>query len=243
MTLQRGQRYRGLSPRVRGNHYYLRRGQWRPWSIPACAGEPKCPPLLPEVGKVYPRVCGGTAVGKGIVIRRRGLSPRVRGNRGRAARGGDGGRSIPACAGEPPIALGGALLVAVYPRVCGGTAVRERGYLLTEGLSPRVRGNRIPGRSGAYQDGSIPACAGEPALPARTPSPARVYPRVCGGTLASPPAAHTRTGLSPRVRGNPRRNWKSTSHKGSIPACAGEPAGQPSRRIPGRVYPRVCGGT
>ena len=71
--------------------------------------------------------------------------------------------------------------------------------------------------------GSIPACAGEP--PTHTPSvvPLRVYPRVCGGTSRHLGLECLRSGLSPRVRGNPR------------------PA-----RVCGRVrrvYPRVCGGT
>ena len=31
----------------------------------------------------------------------------------------------------------------VYPRVCGGTLQRRFSILTTEGLSPRVRGNRV----------------------------------------------------------------------------------------------------
>ena len=51
------------------------------------------------------------------------------------------------------------------------------------------------------------------------------------------------SGLSPRVRGNPRLLARPVSGDGSIPACAGEP---PRWQRPGataRVYPRVCGGT
>ena len=50
-------------------------------------------------------------------------------------------------------------------------------------------------------------------------------------------------GLSPRVRGNPRRQPPRRPHSGSIPARAGEPqaSGLPSRRL--AVYPRACGGT
>ena len=72
-----------------------------------------------------------------------------------------------------------------------------------KGLSPRVRGNlEGPEKSGA-NDGSIPACAGEPARPGSSCEGSRVYPRVCGGTYSTrrtPPSAF---GLSPRVRGNP----------------------------------------
>ena len=71
----------------------------------------------------------------------------------------------------------------VYPRVCGGTS--ERMYqmrlgsrsipacagepstdppynLNKDGLSPRVRGNRVPLARARLRSGSIPACAGEP---------------------------------------------------------------------------------
>ena len=50
----------GLSPRVRGNPPRGGIGVRNSGSIPACAGEPW--PTLPEpvIGRVYPRVCGGT---------------------------------------------------------------------------------------------------------------------------------------------------------------------------------------
>ena len=51
--------------------------------------------------KVYPRVCGGTALMRAQSTQTCGLSPRVRGNLpvGSVFAGFDG--SIPACAGEP----------------------------------------------------------------------------------------------------------------------------------------------
>ena len=50
-------------------------------------------------------------------------------------------------------------------------------------------------------------------------------------------------GLSPRVRGNHDAQHQSVHGSRSIPACAGEPGGMMQIRRPGRVYPRVCGGT
>ena len=90
----------------------------------------------------------------------------------------------------------------VYPRVCGGTLARLCNVQRTAGLSPRVRGNRLPDAVGGGVDGSIPACAGEPQSWASGIVNATVYPRVCGGTgeYPEPPAGYT--GLSPRVRGN-----------------------------------------
>ena len=73
---------------------------------------------------------------------------------------------------------------------------------LAQGLSPRVRGNQIdiPGLSITY--GSIPACAGEPRGVQGRSLGARVYPRVCGGTVAGLSYRKLAQGLSPRVRGN-----------------------------------------
>ena len=50
------------------------------------------------------------------------------------------------------------------------------------GLSPRVRGNLGLAYGAAITAGSIPACAGEPAMRPVRVGKAGVYPRVCGGT-------------------------------------------------------------
>ena len=50
-------------------------------------------------------------------------------------------------------------------------------------------------------------------------------------------------GLSPRVRGNPVGIDGLGRKAGSIPACAGEPAGYREITLGMTVYPRVCGGT
>ena len=111
------------------------------------------------------------------------------------------------------------------------------------GLSPRVRGNQGPVVPVHPGDGSIPACAGEPRQPLPGPGAQRVYPRVCGGTTKCRGPRPIRSGLSPRVRGNPGRSCSSGCQRRSIPACAGEP--RACDRIPAahEVYPRVCGGT
>ena len=163
---------------------------------------------------VYPRVCGGTPVNS---------------RQDRKMIG-----SIPACAGEPTTAGSGMShgWIRVYPRVCGGTCTTHRlaqpclagmvyprvcggtdvltsaeGMQWVIGLSPRVRGNRLRACVPPW-NGSIPACAGEPA---RQPES----------------TAMQAVGLSPRVRGNlPSQGDKSTNaarQTRSIPACAGEP--------------------
>ena len=152
----------GLSPRVRGNRIGELPEPEAERSIPACAGEPAisrsavCPIM------VYPRVCGGTIrihTFKGCDF---GLSPRVRGNR----QGGDNEcsrcRSIPACAGEPGCSSSKKTPHKVYPRVCGGTGQVWDRVSPHGGLSPRVRGNLLPGAPRGTSARSIPACAGEP---------------------------------------------------------------------------------
>ena len=51
-------------------------------------------------------------------------------------------RSIPAWAGEPRVPFPFMVLIAVYPRVGGGTGIRRRSARPWKGLSPRGRGNR-----------------------------------------------------------------------------------------------------
>ena len=196
----------GLSPRVRGNRGVSKRVPGCVRSIPACAGEPIPVDLIDWTGGVYPRVCGGTQPGHDDVGSPRGLSPRVRGNRGEGDTGTAPNGSIPACAGEPGRGSARIWSIAVYPRVCGGTAEVIARNAFRVGLSPRVRGNQ--GRAGdSYAGlGSIPACAGEPgvngievelhgSIPACAGEPVPrslslaailVYPRVCGGTGVNP---------------------------------------------------------
>ena len=172
-----------------------------------------------------------------------GLSPRVRGNPGHGALGDQSVGSIPACAGEPPRHRRRDSSNRVYPRVCGGTAAASVSRPSRAGLSPRVRGNHPAAPAAPDRGGSIPACAGEPAgAPRRRPG-ARVYPRVCGGTLCHAACILPVGGLSPRVRGNHRPLGAPALAGGSIPACAGEPRRREGATAPPRVYPRVCGGT
>ena len=151
--------------------------------------------------------------------------------------------SIPACAGEPSATTSSPTPQAVYPRVCGGTTRCAATAKEADGLSPRVRGNPCPVGAVTRQNGSIPACAGEPAGAAVEVMAVMVYPRVCGGTSAALVLPRSVPGLSPRVRGNPsgRRSWLRPD--GSIPACAGEPPAKEKKYACASVYPRVCGGT
>ena len=192
----------GLSPRVRGKPSAPRPPPGPARSIPACAGE-----ALSAVGCAH---------------RKAGLSPRVRGKLPAEPKRYQRTRSIPACAGEARGMRPRNAPNAVYPRVCGGSAVGVAHHQALGGLSPRVRGKRRRADDVAGGRRSIPACAGE----ADSTPPARprqkVYPRVCGGSVATRRGILTTYGLSPRVRGKRRANGVREEYRRSIPACAGE---------------------
>ncbi len=192
----------GLSPRVRGNPS----GSVMPiilsGSIPACAGEPFGFGHANNPERVYPRVCGGTFPVPPLFDGEKGLSPRVRGNRRIRQPRSLHVRSIPACAGEPPVGRTPSQQAEVYPRVCGGTPQGPPAMTGLSGLSPRVRGNPATAKPLPKHRRSIPACAGEPGPPMARNGEDRVYPRVCGGTAAESGQRKARGGLSPRVRGN-----------------------------------------
>ena len=196
----------GLSPRVRGNRHLAPHVRARQGSIPACAGEPRCDDSPDGGSEVYPRVCGGTPGCASRTAEREGLSPRVRGNRPPASARAPRRRSIPACAGEPLFDGAGAAYPRVYPRVCGGTEARTNERRSRVGLSPRVRGNHRASLASPADERSIPACAGEPSRIFGLSCGRKVYPRVCGGTLAGLCPGRVPRGLSPRVRGNHQKS-------------------------------------
>ena len=111
----------GLSPRMRGNPPYKAGALRRYRSIPAYAGEPPLRGDYTTCHAVYPRVCGGTRPQSRTIYLTKGLSPRMRGNRGQCGPAIDAARSIPAYAGEPDAFQGRLYIGGVYPRVCGGT--------------------------------------------------------------------------------------------------------------------------
>ena len=216
----------GLSPRVRGNlEVGVPVGRER-GSIPAGAGEPFIRPRSSPDQRVYPRGCGGTASPAQRGLIEEGLSPRVRGNPVGVLRVELRDGSIPAGAGEPGAVCPPRQNPKVYPRGCGGTREWRDMRRRTEGLSPRVRGNPHSRSNRALTRGSIPAGAGEPAIPGVREFLERVYPRGCGGTPAAWRGWSRPAGLSPRVRGNHlRAAWRDV-YRGSIPAGAGEPGTQ-----------------
>ena len=212
-------------------------------SIPARAGEPRKASERALWDTVYPRACGGTEPTAFVVLALHGLSPRVRGNPLRCCIDPIGNRSIPARAGEPAWLRCSAARMRVYPRACGGTCLTLALKATRTGLSPRVRGNPSVPEAVVMRWRSIPARAGEPPRAVTHQPNTRVYPRACGGTSRTALRRVTRTGLSPRVRGNQPEPRPRHRFPRSIPARAGEPRIDRPGTGDHRVYPRACGGT
>ena len=111
----------GLSPRVRGNPFFMAISANITRTIPACAGEPQSDHASDRVVANYPRVCGGTLKKKYNSPLQQELSPRVRGNQTDLEKAQGEVRTIPACAGEPLQEDNARYSYENYPRVCGGT--------------------------------------------------------------------------------------------------------------------------
>ena len=213
----------GLSPRVRGNHDLVVVGQEAGGPIPASAGEPGLGLNAGTPPGAYPRECGGTSAALSSGLANRGLSPRVRGNRGLRHRLGRGIGPIPASAGEPPYRNPDPDAARAYPRECGGTGRTKIGPGALQGLSPRVRGNRAVHPAEHRLRGPIPASAGEPGAARAPPGRGRAYPRECGGTAPGSFTAAIRAGLSPRVRGNREQQAAGLRGHGLSPRVRGNP--------------------
>ena len=131
----------------------------------------------------------------------------------------------------------------VYPRVGGETQVLRVALPHLPGLSPRGRGNHQSPPVGRPRNGSIPAWAGKPHRLAQSPVYPWVYPRVGGETASTITSQRSRSGLSPRGRGNRDFFGRHDSIVGSIPAWAGKPLLRYARHNTKKVYPRVGGET
>ena len=195
-----------------------------PHARPACAGEPHRARLVVRDRGVYPRMRGGACPPSTIPLGKWGLSPHALGSHLDRALDPALGGSIPACAGEPEWRRSRLRAHTVYPRMRGGAGVAGAARGSFEGLSPHARGSRALKGSTSRRCGSIPACAGEPG---RGWARGHVHPGLSPHARGSP-APRWATGRTPRVyprmRGGAGERQGQGRHRvGSIPACAGEP--------------------
>ena len=213
----------GLSPPTRGIPPPLCHGAVGRGSIPAYAGDP-LPHSAHKSGiGVYPRLRGGSQIGRQPVSTPAGLSPPTRGIRYGYWHTARIWRSIPAYAGDPAHKRGICPLPEVYPRLRGGSRPRFVTVRSVEGLSPPTRGIRYHTPRTSQVSGSIPAYAGDPRQGHRFARSQKVYPRLRGGSRrASPPPPPAR-GLSPPTRGILGVVNAARLRSRSIPAYAGDP--------------------
>ena len=212
----------GLSPRVRGNRYFMLMRRPLRGPIPARAGQPGGVHTASASLGAYPRACGATSRLQMLDQNHWGLSPRVRGNRATNLRRCWAPGPIPARAGQPLPSRWRRRGCWAYPRACGATPWPSPVASMAMGLSPRVRGNHRTHLSMLARWGPIPARAGQPEGVALRLHDIGAYPRACGATRYCNAISASLPGLSPRVRGNP----------------------QPIPRLDRAVaYPRACGAT
>ena len=234
---------KGLSPRARGNRWHRQTREALPRTIPASTGEPSYRLRFPAHHWDYPREHGGTNSLRRRGTRKRGLSPRARGNPtpGWSCSSTEG--TIPASTGEPCSGAMRTITGGDYPREHGGTSRRRRAGTYHQGLSPRARGNRIAGDLAEQAGGTIPASTGEPSNVPRRSGLSGDYPREHGGTMGPVGIGRYQYGLSPRARGNHSRYRRRCHRQRTIPASTGEPnaSGVGYRRR--KDYPREHGGT
>ena len=233
----------GLPPRVRGNLDATHEHGVVVGPTPARAGQPLSSDTAGMSRRAYPRACEATHREPIFPSRHIGLPPRVRGNPGRASAGEPVAGPTPARAGQPTPRASSMSPSSAYPRACGATLINALKQFAHNGLPPRVRGNRLPYRRGAFLDGPTPARAGQPASPLQTRMAQWAYPRACGATPDDWTGRAARQGLPPRVRGNPSQCALRTPMSGPTPARAGQPWNVHDRHSAHRAYPRACGAT
>ncbi len=134
-------------------------------------------------------------------------------------------------------------MLAVYPRLRGGSAGTSPQISARLGLSPPTRGIRVGCDVNHRYPGSIPAYAGDPPLRAGISRGLRVYPRLRGGSPAVLYRIDLLSGLSPPTRGIPHRPPPQEPQSRSIPAYAGDPGLAALPRGFRAVYPRLRGGS
>ena len=231
----------GPSPRVRGIPAAPAAAGCCSRSIPAGAGNPAAIEFLQHRHGVHPRGCGESCHRASARPERPGLSPRVRGIRGRRRRSGRVAGSIPAGAGNPSSSPPRSTRRRVHPRGCGESEGALGGEQPFEGPSPRVRGIHLRAVRHPPQAGSIPAGAGNPQGGLKCIISIRVHPRGCGESTRLLVGTAAQKGPSPRVRGIHPDPPKPVRRKGSIPAGAGNPSRAEYSSSDHRVHPRGCG--
>ena len=128
-----------------------------------------------------------------------------------------------------------------HPRACGEHEGHAYSLMAPGGSSPRMRGTRFMGRYHAYQQGIIPAHAGNTRRSKALPVAPRDHPRACGEHDNEDNGTDVKPGSSPRMRGTRYFLQISRHLIGIIPAHSGNTSWPESKLMLSRDHPRACG--
>lgn len=191
----------GLSPRTRGEHRALPRGESRRGSIPAHTGGVDIPLSGCVRAALSPRARGNTVIGR-VTTAILGLSPRTRGWGGNYATSADVGRRS-----------------GISPRT-QGKRQHDVAMEIPVRSIPAHAGEKSGHRPEPTRRESIPAHAGGTGREIESVRVAGVYPRANGGNATTEIRRVLRSGLSPRARGEPGASRGSAAPSGSMAAYA-----------------------
>ena len=191
----------GSSPRARGTREEGRGATVRPRFIPARAGN-TCSDQSPDPAhSVHPRARGEHPDQEAGDRRGDGSSPRARGTHGRERLLVEGGRFIPARAGNTHAQCVTMAERTVHPRARGEHGTAFRVIIPSGGSSPRARGTLLARLGGAPPHRFIPARAGNTKPPSVGTASRTVHPRARGEHVETVKPRKRIRGSSPRARG------------------------------------------
>ena len=153
----------------------------------------------------------------------------------------NGGRIIPAYAGNTANTLINGASARDHPRVCGEHILLMQSINGQTGSSPRMRGTLDVRVCAVSLWGIIPAYAGNTTLARIFREALGDHPRVCGEHLWYCPHGQRYEGSSPRMRGTLSLRSARKMRQGIIPAYAGNTISAASCICSSRDHPRVCG--
>ena len=173
--------------------------------IPAYAGNTTSYDCCTIFNRDHPRVCGEHRSVDKVLDSTQGSSPRMRGTLLLSARGLTSRGIIPAYAGNTLTQCVTPRHRRDHPRVCGEHYFVRLLHDFQQGSSPRMRGTHGNICASWYDQGIIPAYAGNTATGEYPLAGTRDHPRVCGEHPNAIIVIAPMLGSSPRMRGTRMR--------------------------------------
>ena len=231
----------GPSPRVWGNLQNAGRGGCGFRAIPTGVGKSIEPPIIRHADAGHPHGCGEIFYVEKPILFVSGPSPRVWGNLITPGSDCPSRRAIPTGVGKSESPLAQLRKLAGHPHGCGEIAKffqRVSGFL---GPSPRVWGNhQTSGSKGVFMR-AIPTGVGKSTMSSIGESVSPGHPHGCGEIDSTMGAIHLVSGPSPRVWGNPNKNYSQTFAPRAIPTGVGKSRWLLGCRHEWTGHPHGCG--